>query len=84
LAQNMDYMCNIRSRNSEINKADHNVSITRRILKKYAICRTKLQVKVHRCCCRSMISNSGASNQILYVFGLYNIISLWRVQHFES
>uniref|UniRef100_A0A0A9HRS2 Uncharacterized protein n=1 Tax=Arundo donax TaxID=35708 RepID=A0A0A9HRS2_ARUDO len=77
-------MSNIRPRDSEINKIAHNMPISRRILKRCTISRTKLQMKVHRCCCRSVIRNTRTSNKILYIFGLRNVISLSRIQNLNA
>uniref|UniRef100_A0A0A9CDI3 Uncharacterized protein n=1 Tax=Arundo donax TaxID=35708 RepID=A0A0A9CDI3_ARUDO len=53
--------------------------ISRRIIKRCTISRTKLQVKIHRCCSCPIISNTRTSNKIMYVFGLREIISLCRM-----
>jgi hypothetical protein len=54
----MDSMSNIRLGDGEINKAAHNMSISRGILKRYPISETKLQVKIHRCSSNLVISDA--------------------------
>uniref|UniRef100_A0A0A9FKM4 Uncharacterized protein n=1 Tax=Arundo donax TaxID=35708 RepID=A0A0A9FKM4_ARUDO len=41
-------------------------------------------MKVHRCCCHSIIRNTRTNNKILYIFGLRNVISLCRIQNLNS
>jgi len=79
LTQNMDGMSNIRSSNSEINKAAHNVSISRGILKRSTMSGTKLKMKIYRCCSCPMVSDTKTSNKVLYVLGLRKVAALCRL-----
>uniref|UniRef100_A0A0A8ZRN3 Uncharacterized protein n=1 Tax=Arundo donax TaxID=35708 RepID=A0A0A8ZRN3_ARUDO len=80
----MNCMSNVRPRDSEINKAAHNMSIFRGIIKRCTISMTKLQMKVHRCCSCPINSNTRTGNKILYIFRLRNVISLCRMQNLSS
>jgi hypothetical protein len=77
-------MSNVRSGDSEINKTAHNMPISRGILKRSTLCRTKLQVKVHGCGNCSTVSNARACNKVSYILGLREIIALGRMQDLNS
>lgn len=53
---------------SDINKASHNMLISRGILKWCPISRAKVQVKINMCSSRLIISNAKTGNKILFVF----------------
>jgi hypothetical protein len=68
-------MSNVRSGGSEINKAAHNMPISRGILQRNTISRTKLD----GCGSRPIISNTRACNKIPYILGYREIIALGRM-----